>query len=446
MLRLLSPRLVSHSLPRYRLSRRSPFSKLTSKGHAGAIVQARQLGTELYVGVHSDEAILENKGPTVMTLEERLAAVDACRWVTQSVGKAPYVTQLDWISHYGCKYVVHGDDITSDSSGEDCYRFVKAANRFKVVKRTPSISTTDLVGRMLLCTRTHFIKSLENVLAGTEGSGTDAEKKDEGNAMTERMKLYATDESGVKPGADVWFWSASGLAKTEPDHEESGSFKRIFEGPGPKPGQRVVYVDGGFDLFSNGHIEFLRLVSAAEEDLARQDGWYSQQAIDERVGKGEDYPPVFVVAGVHDDWVINQWKGVNYPIMNIYERGLCVLQCRHIHAVIFGAPFTPTVSYLSSLPWGTPDAVYHGPTSFMPLTYDPYIAPKEMGIYKEIGSHAFKEVNAGTIVQRIMKSRDMYEARQRAKGMKATVEEATKQREVLEEEQRRKEAERLEAS
>jgi len=40
-------------------------------GHAGAIVQARQLGDELFVGVHSDESILENKGPTVMTLQER---------------------------------------------------------------------------------------------------------------------------------------------------------------------------------------------------------------------------------------------------------------------------------------------------------------------------------------------------------------------------------------
>lgn len=37
------------------------------------MVQARQLGDELYVGVHSDEAILANKGPTVMNLEERYA-------------------------------------------------------------------------------------------------------------------------------------------------------------------------------------------------------------------------------------------------------------------------------------------------------------------------------------------------------------------------------------
>jgi ethanolamine-phosphate cytidylyltransferase len=114
----------------------------------------------------------------------------------------------------------------------------------------------------------------------------------------------------------------------------------------------------------------------------------------------------------------------------------------YINAVVFGAPFTPTKQYLTSFPWGTPDAVYHGPTSFMPSTADVYAEPKEMGIYREIGHHEFEDVNAGTIVQRIMKSRDLYEARQKAKGMKADVEEAHRQRELLEEEQRRKEAAR----
>lgn len=94
------------------------------------------------------------------------------------------------------------------------------------------------------------------------------------------------------------------------------------------------------------------------------------------------------------------------------------------------------------MPWGVPDAVYHGPTAFMPLTYDPYTAPKEMGIYRQIGEHTFSHVNAGEIVQRIMKSRDMYEARQRAKGVKAEVEAAARARELMEEEQRKKEAER----
>ena len=40
-------------------------------GHAGAMLQARRLGKALYVGIHSDQAILENKGPTVMSLDER---------------------------------------------------------------------------------------------------------------------------------------------------------------------------------------------------------------------------------------------------------------------------------------------------------------------------------------------------------------------------------------
>ena len=48
------------------------LSQLTnSAGHAGAMLQARRLGLELLVGVHSDEEIMDNKGPTVMTLKER---------------------------------------------------------------------------------------------------------------------------------------------------------------------------------------------------------------------------------------------------------------------------------------------------------------------------------------------------------------------------------------
>lgn len=107
---------------------------------------------------------------------------------------------------------------------------------------------------------------------------------------------------------------------------------------------------------------------------------------------------------------------------------------QYIDSVIFSAPFTPSKAYLNNLPYGTPDAVYHGPTSFMPLTYDPYTAARDLNIYQEIGNHDFQTVNAGEIVQRILKSREMYEARQRAKGEKAATEEAVKYREALEEE------------
>lgn len=324
--------------------------------------------------------------------------------MTKSVPHAPYVTSLPWISHYGCWYVVHGDDITSDAGGEDCYRFVKAADRFLVVKRTPGISTTDLVGRMLLCTKTHFIKSLTDSIAG---KAEPASGEANGEAMLQRIRSYATDETGHNPGCEVWTWKGSLEAKLEPDAADPGAFTKLVDGSGPKPGQRVVYVDGGFDLFSSGHIEFLKRVNEAEKHEA------------------------YVVVGVHDDHVINHWKGLNYPIMNIFERGLCVLQCRYVHAVVFGAPFAPTKAYLEAIPAGHVSAVYHGPTAFMPLSYDPYSEAKAMGIFKTVENHDFAHVNAGEIVLRIMKGREAFEERQRRKGQKAIVEDAARQAEIL---------------
>lgn len=94
------------------------------------------------------------------------------------------------------------------------------------------------------------------------------------------------------------------------------------------------------------------------------------------------------------------------------------------------------------MPYGTPSAVYHGITSFMPLSYDPYAPAKNLGIYKEIKNHNFQNVNAGEIVQRIMKSRAAYEERQRIKGEKGVTEEAEKRRQELQREQSRREIER----
>jgi bifunctional ADP-heptose synthase (sugar kinase/adenylyltransferase) len=64
--------LISATMARYSTAIPGLLSQANGlQGHAGAMLQARQLGKELLVGIHSDEAILENKGPTVMTLKER---------------------------------------------------------------------------------------------------------------------------------------------------------------------------------------------------------------------------------------------------------------------------------------------------------------------------------------------------------------------------------------
>lgn len=174
---------------------------------------------------------------------------------------------------------------------------------------------------MLLCTKSHFIKSLQATLDGKEGPGTELERQDTATAMRQRVQSYATDESGLAPGVDVWH-----VLETQ---TSSYTFETMFQGKKPMRGQRIVYVDGGFDLFSSGHIEFLRSVINAEESKAQKSGWYDEEAKSRRISEfGVDYAPCYVVAGIHNDEVINSEKGLNYPIMNIFERGLCLLQCK----------------------------------------------------------------------------------------------------------------------
>ena len=73
--------------------------------------------------------------------------------------------------------------------------------------------------------------------------------------------------------------------------------------------------------------------------------------------------------------------------------------------------------------------------SFLPGTHDPYTDAKEMGILREVTAHPYSHVNATEIVDRILKSRALYEERQRVKGVKGIGEEAVRRREALEREQ-----------
>lgn len=243
-------------------------------GHSGAIRQAKTMGHHLVCGVHNDEEITLNKGIPVMTSDERYTAAAACRWVDEIAEGAPYVMDLDYLDLKSCQFVVHGDDITTDANGIDCYQKVKDQGRFLVCRRTPSISTTDLVGRMLLYTRDHHY---------APGSDIPYNKEN-----TELYKAYATGADAISPHTPVY-------------HYRNGSAVQLVQGKGPEPGQEVVYSDGGWDLFTAGHVEMLRSV--------KKEGRY-------------------VVVGLHDDHTINKHKGLNYPIMNLKERALTLLACR----------------------------------------------------------------------------------------------------------------------
>lgn len=144
------------------------------------------------VGICPDEEILKNKGPPVMNNEERYTAVESVKWVDEIIPNVPYDVTPEFldklINEHHIDYIVHGDDPCIGPDGRDVYAAVKRAGinpskitptnvpllidnlfpsffssislgRFKTIKRTEGVSSTDIVGRMLLCTRDHHLDS-----------------------------------------------------------------------------------------------------------------------------------------------------------------------------------------------------------------------------------------------------------------------------------------------
>ncbi|CDK28718.1 unnamed protein product [Kuraishia capsulata CBS 1993] len=364
------------------------FQAANNSGHAGAMLQARQLGKELYVGVHSDEEILENKGPVVMHLAERVIAVQGCKWCTECVPNAPYVTDPDFMKAHGCNYVVHGDDITTDANGEDCYRVVKDLGMFLVVKRTPNISTTDLVGRMLVLTKSHHIPSITpyDWLSYKTDKESLALHTLLLNDSVERFQMYSSAEDGLSPGSAVFVYTPEDQklnALVNPESQKWSNSPKIY------------YIDGGFDLFNPGHIIALRMV---KEMAAKEDA--------------------LVLVGLNDDTTINKAKGLNFPVMNLFERSLCVLQSKYVDGLILGVPSVTSLQFLKTIP-GEVVKVCHGPTADVDSYYSEV---KAAGLYLELGPHEYDDMSTEVIINRVLDNRKSYEERQRKKGWKSEIE------------------------
>lgn len=359
-------------------------------GHAGAMLQARRLGKELYVGVHSDEEILKNKGPTVMNLKERMIAVEGCKWCTVAVADAPYTTEPAVMDQYGCKYVVHGDDITTNAQGEDCYQEVKDLGRFIVVKRTPNISTTDLVGRMLLAQKTHHLTALTEATWASQNHlllTLDARQ---------RFQEYAS-------GADGRSCHSLVLAYTQEGNiHELVTLSQEVES---KFRNGIFYIDGGFDLFNPGHIQALY-----------------------KLRKSADQHGYGVMVGINDDDSINEYKGLNYPIMNILERSLCVLQSKYVDGAIIGVPYKPSMKLVESIESYNNFKVvniFHGPHLL-----DQDIYKDVESLYRDLGDHPYDDITTDVIVKRVLDNRKEYEERQRKKGWKTELEKQLKVKET----------------
>ncbi|KAF7326951.1 Choline-phosphate cytidylyltransferase 1 [Mycena venus] len=120
-------------------------------GHALQLRQAKLSFPSVYllVGVNSDEQVIEHKARGVMTHAERLEAARHCRWVDEIVADAPWVIDQAFLDKYQIDYVAHDEEPYAASGHDDVYSYCKGLGKFIPTRRTPGVSTSELLERIV---------------------------------------------------------------------------------------------------------------------------------------------------------------------------------------------------------------------------------------------------------------------------------------------------------
>jgi ethanolamine-phosphate cytidylyltransferase/choline-phosphate cytidylyltransferase len=121
---------------------------LFHSGHVEFLERASRFGDALVVGVHSDETVaLYKRRRPVMTMEERIRVIGACRFVEEVIPDAPLVVTREWIERHRLDLVVHGDDLDDEMLGL-MYGAARDLEILRIVPYANGLSTTRLLDRM----------------------------------------------------------------------------------------------------------------------------------------------------------------------------------------------------------------------------------------------------------------------------------------------------------
>ena len=116
-------------------------------GHVAFFKKAREFGDYLIVGLLSDEVCADYKRVPIMTLEERVAAVSACKYVDEVIAGAPLCVTDELLDQNEIDVVIHGDDYTAEQV-EKYYGAAVLRGIYRTVPYTHGISTSDLIRRI----------------------------------------------------------------------------------------------------------------------------------------------------------------------------------------------------------------------------------------------------------------------------------------------------------
>ena len=132
---------------------------LFHSGHVNALRTAASHGDYLIVGVHSDETIEKYKRQPIMTMSERIAVIESCKYVNEVVKDAPLKITKKFLKEHNIDKVCIVDN-RQQSETELMYSVPLQLNIIIVFPYTEGISTSLIIDRV----RTRFQNIQNNLL------------------------------------------------------------------------------------------------------------------------------------------------------------------------------------------------------------------------------------------------------------------------------------------
>jgi cytidyltransferase-like protein len=118
-------------------------------GHVAFLRKASELGDVLVVGVHADDAVAMYKRQPILSMQERIAVIESCRYVREIIPDAPLVIGSDFLEEHEIDLVVHGDDLRGSDVLKRFYAEPDRLGILRLVQYTEGISTSDIIGRIV---------------------------------------------------------------------------------------------------------------------------------------------------------------------------------------------------------------------------------------------------------------------------------------------------------
>ncbi|WP_342823890.1 adenylyltransferase/cytidyltransferase family protein [Candidatus Lucifugimonas marina] len=116
-------------------------------GHVNFLRQASSHGEFLLVGIHADETVESYKRRPILSMEERIASVEGCKYVDEVVPNAPLEITREWIEKHNIDLIMHGDDVDPEVR-DRWYKVPIEMGIYQSVGYTEGISTTELISRI----------------------------------------------------------------------------------------------------------------------------------------------------------------------------------------------------------------------------------------------------------------------------------------------------------